>query len=155
MPNIHPQREQRSRETGLSKGKSKTASCLEHLSVRAKLVGFEELGAVCNVKALILVMGLVNNEGMKNSKVGKILCIECNGNRYPFSDILQRVLQQKNLDNVIFLSLLEKDMVIGRRKIVWLSAEQARSFHYSNRLFSPYFLNRPLVSKFRQKHENC
>lgn len=62
-------------------------------------------------------MGLVNNEGMKNSQVGKILCIECNGNRYPFSDILQRVLQPKNLEDVIFLSLLEKDIVIGKRKL--------------------------------------
>lgn len=62
-------------------------------------------------------MALVNNEGLKNSKVGRILCIGCNGNRYPFADILQRVLQQKNLEDVIFLSLLEKDMIIGRRKL--------------------------------------
>jgi len=62
-------------------------------------------------------MGLVNNEGMKNSKGGKTLCVGCDGNRYPFSDSLQRVLQQKNLQDLFFLSLLEKDMVIGRRKL--------------------------------------
>lgn len=62
-------------------------------------------------------MGLVNNEGMKNSQMGKTLCIECNGNKYLFSDIPQRVLQPKNLEDVIFLSLLEKDIVIGKRKL--------------------------------------
>lgn len=82
-------------------------------------------------------MGLVNNEGMKNSKVGKILYRECNGNWYPFSDILQRVLQPKNLEDVIFLSLLEKDMVIGKRK--WYDCLQEKLvFTLETDFFSPH-----------------
>lgn len=49
--------------------------------------------------------------------MGKIPSKECNGNRDPFSDIPQRVLQPKNLENAIFLSLLQKDVVIGKREL--------------------------------------
>lgn len=43
--------------------------------------GFWELGAICDAGTSSLVIGLVNNEGMKNSKVGKILSTACNRNR--------------------------------------------------------------------------
>lgn len=135
---------------GCLKAKARLA-CPEHFSVHAKLVGFEELGAVCDAGTPILVMGLVNNKGMKNSKVGKILCIECNGDGYQFSDILQRVLQQKNLEDVIFLSLLEKDMVIGRRKLCSCLQDKLGVFAIETDFFSPYFSNRPLVLKFKDK----
>lgn len=93
MPDTHPQGSRDDGKQDCLKLKARLQLALRHLSVHAKLVVFEGFGAVCNTRTSILVMGLVNSEGMKNSKVGKIVCIECSGNRYQFSDILQRVLQ--------------------------------------------------------------
>lgn len=84
---------------------------------------------------------------MKNSKMGKILCRECNRHRYPFSDILQKVLQQKNLEDAIFLSLLEKDMVIGKRKLGGCLPDKLGFFTIETDASPHIFLNRSLMSK--------